>query len=73
MASSCSLGYPSIGSTTVEPTLLWACDIALVLVALSVWSKRPLFNSMMAIGALPYEIAPIADFFSAARMIGMTS
>ncbi|MDJ0851384.1 MAG: membrane-associated protein [Myxococcota bacterium] len=52
---------------------LWASDIALFLVFLSVLSERPLLNSMMAIGVLPFEIVWILDFGSGARLLGMAS
>jgi len=52
---------------------LWASDIALFFVCAALWSERPLPNSMMAIGVMPFEIAWIIDFASGSRLIGMAS
>jgi len=52
---------------------LWACDIALFFVLAALWSERPLPNSMMAIGVLPFEIAWIIDFVAGAQLLGMAS
>ena len=52
---------------------LWASDIALFLVFVAVWLEKPLPNSMMAIGVLPFELAWIVDFLAGARLIGMAS
>lgn len=49
---------------------LWASDIALFLVFASLWSERPLPNSMMAIGVLPFELAWNLDFLSGGRLLG---
>jgi hypothetical protein len=52
---------------------LWASDIALSLVLVVLWSERPLLNSMMAIGVLPFEIAWVVDFFTGSQLLGVTS
>ncbi len=52
---------------------LWASDIALFLVFVAVWLEKPLPNSMMAIGVLPFELAWTVDFLAGARLIGMAS
>lgn len=52
---------------------LWASDIALFFICASVWLEKPLLNSMMAIGVLPFELAWIADFFSGSHLLGVTS
>lgn len=52
---------------------LWASDIASFFVCAALWSERPLPNSMMAIGVMPFEIAWIIDFFSGSQLIGMAS
>ncbi len=51
---------------------LWASDIALFAVFISVWLEKPLLNSMMAIGVLPFELLWIADFLSGAQLLGGT-
>ena len=51
---------------------LWGSDIALFLIFASAWSERPLFNSMAAIGVLPFELIWAADFFSGARLLDVT-
>jgi hypothetical protein len=51
---------------------LWASDIALFFVCASVWLEKPLPNSMMAVGVLPFELAWIADYLSGAQLIGAT-
>lgn len=50
---------------------LWASDLALFLVFVSLVTERPLLNSMMVIGVLPFEIAWTLDLLSSARLIGM--
>lgn len=50
---------------------LWASDIALFLVFVSLWTERPLLNSMMVIGVLPFEIGWTLDLLSGARLFGM--
>jgi hypothetical protein len=52
---------------------LWASDIALLLVFVALCSERPLLNSMMAIGVLPFEIAWTLDLLSGSRLLGATS
>lgn len=52
---------------------LWGSDIALFLVLLSLWSAKPLPNSMMAISVLPFEIAWIVDFAAGSRLLGMAA
>lgn len=52
---------------------LWGSDIALFLVLLSLWSAKPLPNSMMAISVLPFEIAWIVDFASGSQLFGMSA
>ncbi len=51
---------------------LWASDIALFLVFLAAVSERPLLNSMMAIGVLPFEILWTIDVVSGSQLFGMT-
>ena len=51
---------------------LWASDIALFFICASVWLEKPLLNSMMAIGVLPFELVWIADFFSGSQLLGVT-
>jgi hypothetical protein len=52
---------------------LWGSDIALFLICASVWLEKPLPNSMMAIGVLPFELVWVADFFSGSYLLGVTS
>jgi len=52
---------------------LWASDIALFFVLAALWSERPLPNSMMAIGVLPFEIAWTIDFFAGSQLLGVAS
>jgi hypothetical protein len=52
---------------------LWASDIALFLVFVALCSERPLLNSMMAIGVLPFEIAWILDVLSGSQLFGMAT
>jgi len=52
---------------------LWASDIALFFVCATVWLEKPLLNSMMAIGVLPFELVWIADFFSGGHLLGVTN
>jgi hypothetical protein len=52
---------------------LWASDIALFFICITVWLEKPLLNSMMAIGVLPLELGWIADFFSGSHLLGVTS
>ncbi len=52
---------------------LWASDIALLLVFVSTCLERPLPNSMIAIGVVPFEIVWTLDFLSGAQWIGFTS
>jgi len=52
---------------------LWASDIALFLVFAALWSERPLLNSMMAIGVLPFEMAWTVDFLTGSQLLGMAS
>jgi len=52
---------------------LWASDIALLFVLAALWSERPLCNSMMAVGVLPFEIAWTLDFLTGSRLLGMAS
>jgi hypothetical protein len=52
---------------------LWASDIALFLVFAALWSERPLLNSMMAIGVLPFEIAWTMDLLTGSQLLGVTS
>lgn len=51
---------------------LWGSDVALFLVLGSLWSERPLPNSMVAIGILPFDIAWCVDFASGAALFGAT-
>jgi hypothetical protein len=51
---------------------LWGSDVALFLVLGSLWSERPLPNSMVAVGILPFEIAWCVDFASGAGLLGVT-
>jgi hypothetical protein len=52
---------------------LWASHFALLFVLVSLWSERPLPNSMMAVGVLPFELAWSLDLLSGARLLGVTS
>lgn len=52
---------------------LWASDIALFFVCITVWLEKPLLNSMMVIGVLPFEFLWIADFLSGANILGATA
>ncbi len=52
---------------------LWASDIALFIVLAALWSERPLLNSMMVIGVLPFEIAWIIAFLTGPHLLGMAS
>lgn len=52
---------------------LWASDIALFFVFFALWTERPLANSMMAVGVLPFEIAWVVDFLSGSQLIGMAT
>ena len=52
---------------------LWGSDIALFLICASVWLEKPLPNSMMAIGVLPFELVWVVDFFSGSHLLGVTS
>lgn len=52
---------------------LWASDIALFLVFVSLCSERPLPNSMVAICVLPFELAWILDVASGSRLFGATA
>lgn len=52
---------------------LWASDIALLLVFVALCSEHPLWNSMMAIGVLPFEIAWTLDFLAGSGLIGMAA
>lgn len=52
---------------------LWASDIALFFICATVWLEKPLLNSMMAIGVLPFELGWIADFLSGSHLLGVTS
>lgn len=52
---------------------LWGSDIALFLVFLSLWLERPLPNSMMAVGVLPFEIAWCVDFLAGSSLFGMAA
>jgi hypothetical protein len=52
---------------------LWGSDIALFFICASVWLEKPLLNSMMAIGVLPFELVWVADFFSGSHLLGVTS
>ena len=52
---------------------LWASDLALFFVCFALWTERPLTNSMMAVGVLPFEIAWVVDFLSGSQLIGMAS
>lgn len=52
---------------------LWASDIALFFICASVWLEKPLLNSMMAIGVLPFELGWIVDFFSGSQLLGFTA
>lgn len=51
---------------------LWGSDVALFLLLGSLWSERPLPNSMAAVGILPFEIVWCVDFVSGAELLGMT-
>lgn len=42
---------------------LWASDIALIITFVALWLESRLFNSMMAVGVLPFELAWGVDFF----------
>lgn len=52
---------------------LWASDVALLLVLVSLWTGRALPNSMMAIGVLPFELVWVADLLSGAQLLGVTA
>ena len=51
---------------------LWGSDVALFLLLGSLWSGRPLPNSMVAVGILPFEIVWCVDFASGAELLGVT-
>jgi hypothetical protein len=51
---------------------LWASDIALFVVFVSLCTERPLLNSMMVVGVLPFEIVWTLDVVSGSTVIGMT-
>lgn len=51
---------------------LWGSDIALFFICAALWSERPLSNSMMAVGLLPFEFAWSIDFLSGAQLTGAT-
>ena len=52
---------------------LWASDIALFFICATVWLEKPLLNSMMAIGVLPFELVWVADLFSGSNLLDVTS
>jgi hypothetical protein len=52
---------------------LWASDIALLLVFVALWLEKPLLNSMVAIGVVPFEFVWIIDFLSGANLFGVTA
>ena len=52
---------------------LWACDLALFLILASLWTGRPLANSMVAIGVLPFQLAWCVDFLAGSRLLGMAA
>ncbi len=52
---------------------LWASDIALFVLLAAVWLERPLLNSMMAVGVLPFEILWVLDFLTGAQLMGFAS
>ncbi len=52
---------------------LWASDIALLLIFVAMWLEKPLLNSMVAIGVVPFEFVWIIDFFSGGNLFGVTS
>ena len=52
---------------------LWASDIALFLICISLWLEHPLPNSMMAVGILPFELLWCIDFVSGAQLLGSTA
>ena len=51
---------------------LWASDIALFLVFAAAWLEKPLLNSMMAIGVMPFELIWIVDFLTGSNLFGVT-
>jgi hypothetical protein len=52
---------------------LWASDISLFFVFVALWSERPLANSMMAVGVLPFEIAWVIDFLAGSQLFGVAA
>jgi len=52
---------------------LWACDLALFLILASLWTERPLANSMAVIGVLPFQLAWCVDFLAGSRLLGMAA
>ena len=52
---------------------LWGSDIALFLILAAVWLEKPLLNSMMAIGVMPFELVWIVDFLTGSNLFGVTS
>jgi hypothetical protein len=51
---------------------LWASDIALLLIFVAMWLEKPLLNSMVAIGVVPFEFVWIIDFLSGSNLFGVT-
>jgi hypothetical protein len=51
---------------------LWGSDIALFLILAAVWLEKPLLNSMMAIGIMPFELVWIVDFLTGSNLLGVT-
>jgi hypothetical protein len=51
---------------------LWASDIALFLVFAATLIEKPLLNSMMAIGVMPFELGWIVDFLTGSTLLGVT-
>lgn len=55
---------------------LWISDVALFVTLIAVWRESRLLNSMMVIGALPFEFVWVADFIAAAlglELLGVTA
>ncbi len=52
---------------------LWASDLAVFMVFVALVSERPLPNSMVAIGVLPFEIAWTVDFVAGSQIFGMAA
>lgn len=54
---------------------LWISDVALFATVITVWRESRLLNSMMVIGALPFELVWVIDFIAASlglQLLGMT-